>query len=267
MPDPFRLRRKLRLARPPRARAQAPSRPSSESRAQSPHLPKPQLRAQSAPRPNLGLGARLPAHDGRTLDVTRTMPPTLQQGMKTVVSTTPVTVEPYLFHCGTLPYSKRSIGRVNPCHYDHILAVIVLLLQDMLQYHLHNHHDSNRARQPSTGMTTPSSRTPRMRWPISIGPTLSLPYSPEIIHNLTHVKALPPLAAIKGEAGHLPKTRQHTQITSDTLHHHIQVVHSTPFSPQSRDLGPSPLSQLACTSLLQALSGARHYRLRPSHWT
>jgi len=62
----------------------------------------------------------------------RTMPTTLQQGMSATISTTLVTVEPYLFHCGALPYSKRGLGKVNPCHCDHILAVNILLLQDML---------------------------------------------------------------------------------------------------------------------------------------
>ena len=134
MPNPFRLERKLRHARPPRperklrlarppwARMQAPSsptpwprtqalsRPSSESRMRSSPLPKPQHRAQSTLRPSLGLRVRLSAHDGRTSDVTRTMPPMLQQGMPATISTTPVTVQPYLFHCGALPYSKRMYG-------------------------------------------------------------------------------------------------------------------------------------------------------------
>jgi len=122
------------LSRPTlRLRAWTPSRSSHGSRAQSPPSPKPQHRAQSAPRPSLGLRARLLAHDGRTLDVTRNMPPTLREGMSATSSTTPVTMEPYLFHCGALPNSKRGMGKVNPCHCDHTLAVTILLFQDMLQ--------------------------------------------------------------------------------------------------------------------------------------
>ena len=46
------------------------------------------------------------------------------------------------------------------------------------------------------------SHAPRMRWPISIGSALSLHRILEIIYRLTHVKALPPLVVINGEAGH-----------------------------------------------------------------
>jgi len=137
--------------------------------------------------------------------------------MSATVPTTPVTVEPYLFHCGALPYSKRGTGEVNPCHCDHILVVIILLLQDRLQYLRPDHHDSNKARRPSTGITTPSRHTPRMRWPIPTGPALSLQHTLEIIHNLTHVKTQPPLAAIKGEAGHPSKGHGNTLRSQVTL--------------------------------------------------
>jgi len=66
-------------------------------------------------------------------------------------------------------------------------------------------------------MTTPSSHTPRTRWPISIGPALSLQHTPEIIHNLAHVKTLPPIAAIKGEAGHPSMGHSNTLRSQVTL--------------------------------------------------
>jgi hypothetical protein len=39
-------------------------------------------------------------------------------------------------------------------------------------------------------------------------------YTPKIIHRLTHVKAQPPLAAIKGEAGHPSNTTTTTTTTT-----------------------------------------------------
>ena len=52
----------------------------------------------------------------------------MQQGMLTTIPTTPVTVAPYHCHCEALPNSKRGMGKINPFHYDHALAVTILVL-------------------------------------------------------------------------------------------------------------------------------------------
>ena len=134
------------------------------------------------PRPSPGLGTRFPVDGGRTPDATCVMPPMVQQGASTTIPTTLVTVAPY--HC------------------DHTLALTVLLLQAKLQCSKPDFHDSNRARRRPTGMTTPSTMAPRTRKLISIGSSLSLHLLPEVIYRLTHVKVLPLLATIKGEAGY-----------------------------------------------------------------
>ena len=73
--------------------------------------PTPWAQAEKPPRLSLCLGARLLKHGGHTSDVTRAMPPMLQQGMTATIPTTPVTVEPYLFHREVPPHSKRKYGK------------------------------------------------------------------------------------------------------------------------------------------------------------
>jgi len=87
--------------------------------------------AQTPPRPSPHLGARLPTHDGRTLDRTYAVIPILRQGMAASVPTTPATVQPYLFHCEVPSHSKRGMGEINQYHF----GCPLLLLQDMQQYH------------------------------------------------------------------------------------------------------------------------------------
>ena len=91
----------------------------------------------------------------------------------------------------------------------------------------------------------------------------------EEITGYTH-KTLCPLETIKGESGLTYKTR-HSRLntiktTLTTLTHTPEVASSALTTTQSRDLGLSPLSQPVCTPLLQALLGARQYRLPISHW-
>jgi len=91
----------------------------------------------------------------------------------------------------------------------------------------------------------------------SIGSGLWLHHSAEKISN--HIcKNLCPLETIKGEPGLTTKTRP------DTTHNHHTpsepprgVASSALFTTQSRDLGLSPLSQPACSPLLQASFGCK----------
>jgi len=85
-----------------------------------------------------------------------------------------------------------------------------------------------------------------------------------------------PLETIKGEPGltsntrnqqtqsRQPRFKSHTTTPSEFTH---RVASSALSTTQSRDLGPSPLSQPACTPLLQTSLGARQYRPPISHWT
>ena len=75
---------------------------------------------------------------------------------------------------------------------------------------------------------------------------------------ITYVKTCAPLETIKGEPGLTTKTRP------DTTHNHHTpsepprgVASSALFTTQSRDLGLSPLSQPACSPLLQASFGCK----------
>jgi len=82
---------------------------------------------------------------------------------------------------------------------------------------------------------------------------------------VTHVKTLCPLETIKGEPGLISST--HNQDHAHNTHAYTRVASSTLSTTQSRDMGLSPLSQTACTPLLQVPLGARQYRLPISHWT
>ena len=73
-------------------------------------------RVQTPPHLSSHLGARLPAHDGRTLDVTFVLTSMLRQGMAVTIPTTPATVKPYLSHCEVPPHSKRGMEEINLCH-------------------------------------------------------------------------------------------------------------------------------------------------------
>jgi hypothetical protein len=167
-PDPPGLWRRCNFARPLRPRTQTPPRPTPQASSADSVPPEPwvsgaisaptklQPRAQSTPPSSLSLGAKLPIHGGRTLDMMRAMPPTLQQGMSATIPTTPDTVAPYLFNCGALHDSKRGLGKINPYHCNHALAVTILLLQDTLQSLRPNLHDSNRVRRRAIGVTMPA---------------------------------------------------------------------------------------------------------------
>ena len=106
---------------------------------------------------------------------------------------------------------------------------------------------------------------PRMRWASlhRVG-TITSPFT----------RGRSPVSTCKNPAtpcGYKRGARAHIQGTLTTLeykarpHTHSRVASTTLSTTQSRDLGLSPLSQPACTPLLQALSGARQYRLRHSH--
>ena len=58
-------------------------------------------------------------------------------------------MKPYLFHCEAPSHSKRGMEEINLRH----CGCLLLLLQDVLQYHRPDPHDLNRARQPPTGAT------------------------------------------------------------------------------------------------------------------
>ena len=71
-------------------------------------------------------------------------------------------------------------------------------------------------------------------------------------------------AHIQDRQSRQPRLKPHTTTPSEFTH---RVASSALSTTQSRDLGLSPLSQPACTPLLQAPLGARQYRLPISHWT
>jgi len=72
-----------------------------------------------------------------------------------------------------------------------------------------------------------------MRQPISTGSAMSLHYTLEIIYRLIHVKTLPPLAAIKGEAEQpSDRTQQHSSS------HSSSALHSTYIEIGTQDTEP-----------------------------
>jgi len=71
------------------------------------------------------------------------------------------------------------------------------------------------------------SHGPRTRWPISIGSALPLHCILKIIYRITHVKALSPLVAIKGEAGH----------PLEIIEHKAQVEHTSNTPSTHREKG------------------------------
>jgi len=91
-------------------------------------------------------------------------------------------------------------------------------------------------------------------------------------------KILCPLKTIKGKPGFTskgqheqhgqqsrqPRLKPHTITPSEFTH---RVANRALSTTQSQDLGLSPLSQPACTPLLQAPLGARQYKPLISHWT
>jgi len=178
--------------------------------------PEPRPRAQSTPRPSLGLGARLLTHSGRTSDATCVMPPTPQQGTSPTILPTPITVAPHLYHCERCA-TVGGMGGVNPATVS--ISWLLLFYCCRTDY---------RASDPTiitiqTGLGNAANRddhaiahTIRTRRPISTRSALWLHCTLRINYKLTHVKTLPPLMTIKGEAGHPIGGHEHTTHNTQT---------------------------------------------------
>ena len=118
---PLGLGSKFRLARPPRARTQTlcPTPSASDANSVSPDP----SRAR-APTPLYPVRTRLPTHGARTTTWQAQWLPyrsrawwRLFQPPWSLCSLPSFTVQPYLFHCGAPPHSKRGMGEVNQHHY------------------------------------------------------------------------------------------------------------------------------------------------------
>jgi len=159
------------------------------------------------------------------------------------------------------------MGRVNPCHCDyHFLTTVGQAAvphirppwpqQSSATLHRSNHADDNAPRTRWTSLHRVGTATP--------------PSTEDSLQANTCKNPVTPCGYKRGGRAHIKGTRtqdERTHTLKPQIALHIWVMNITLSISQSRDLELSPLSQLACTPLLQALSGAKQYRHQLSHWT